>query len=248
MANAVAAPLRDVAGRRVDAASPARGRGRRGARRPALLTAEDEAGTGRGSGSALAQPPRRRTGRIGRGAVPQAVPVRRRSSTRSRRRGIPYEVVGLGGLLLTPEVEDIIALLWVVHDPTRGDQLMRLLTGPLCRLGAADLDGLMAWARHQQRRAARPRRARRVPADATTPQRRRDRGDGGERRRRRAGGRGRRRRRDQAPDSSDRSSIVEAVDELPRAGWTSRRRQSGSATWRCSACSACARPSAGCAR
>ena len=65
-------------------------------------------------------------------------------------RGIPHEVVGLGGLLLTPEVEDITALLHVVNDPSRGDQLMRLLTGPLCRLGAADLDGLMAWARHQQ--------------------------------------------------------------------------------------------------
>ena len=44
---------------------------------------------------------------------------------------MPYEVVGLGGLLLTPEVADIVALLHVVQDPTRGDQLMRLLTGPL---------------------------------------------------------------------------------------------------------------------
>ena len=41
-------------------------------------------------------------------------------------RGIPYEVVGLGGLLHTPEVADLVALLWVVQDPTRGDRLMRL--------------------------------------------------------------------------------------------------------------------------
>ncbi len=65
-------------------------------------------------------------------------------------RGIPHEVVGLGGLLHTPEVADLVALLWVVQDPTRGDRLMRLLTGPSCRLGAADLDGLGAWASARQ--------------------------------------------------------------------------------------------------
>ena len=62
-------------------------------------------------------------------------------------RGVPYEVVGLGGLLVTPEVADVIALLTVVQDPARGDRLMRLLTGPACRLGAADIAGLAAWAR-----------------------------------------------------------------------------------------------------
>ena len=73
-------------------------------------------------------------------------------------RGIPYEVVGLGGLLHTPEVADLVALLWVVQDPTRGDRLMRLLTGPSCRLGAADLDGLGAWARARQRTRRAPGR------------------------------------------------------------------------------------------
>ena len=62
-------------------------------------------------------------------------------------RGVPHEVVGLGGLLVTPEVADVIALLTVVQDPARGDRLMRLLTGPVCRLGAADIAGLAAWAR-----------------------------------------------------------------------------------------------------
>lgn len=65
---------------------------------------------------------------------------------------VPVEVVGLGGLLSAPEVADVVALLTVVQDPTRGDQLMRLLTGPVCRLGPADLDGLWAWARELHRR------------------------------------------------------------------------------------------------
>jgi DNA helicase-2/ATP-dependent DNA helicase PcrA len=72
---------------------------------------------------------------------------------------LPYEVVGLGGLLHTPEVADLVALLHVVADPTRGDRLMRLLTGPSCRLGAADLDGLGEWSRVRQRSSGRPRGA-----------------------------------------------------------------------------------------
>jgi DNA helicase-2/ATP-dependent DNA helicase PcrA len=64
-----------------------------------------------------------------------------------RRRGLPVEVVGLGGLLDTPEVADLVALLWVAQEPTRGDQVMRLLTGPVCRLGASDVDALWAWVR-----------------------------------------------------------------------------------------------------
>ncbi|MGL4173877.1 MAG: UvrD-helicase domain-containing protein [Actinomycetota bacterium] len=64
------------------------------------------------------------------------------------RRGLPYQVVGVGGLLSTPEVADVLAALHVVADPTRGDLLMRLLTGPGCRLGPHDLTVLGAWARH----------------------------------------------------------------------------------------------------
>ena len=73
--------------------------------------------------------------------------------------GVPYEVVGLGGLLHMPEVADLVALLHTVQDPTRGDRLMRLLTGPSCRLGAADLDGLGAWAQARQRAGRRERGA-----------------------------------------------------------------------------------------
>ena len=110
------------------------------------------------------------------------------------RAGLPVEVVGLGGLLTTPEVSDILSLLWVVQDPARGDQLMRLLTGPMCRLGAADLDGLAVWSRVLQRRqAARSRTAQ--PGELRSQV------------------------KDQAPDSADRLSIVEALDELPPSEW-----------------------------
>ncbi len=143
--------------------------------------------------------------------------------------GLPVEVVGLGGLLTTPEVSDIVALLWVVQDPSRGDHLMRLLTGPLCRLGAADLDGLAAWARFLQRRdgargeaghgpdrtaageatttAALPDPAAESPTATPSV-------------------------RDQSVDSADRSSIVEALDELPPPGWQTTEGQHVSAVAR----------------
>lgn len=56
--------------------------------------------------------------------------------------GIPYEVVGLGGLLDTPVVADLLALLEVAHDPSRGDSLMRLLTSSRVNLGPRDLAAL----------------------------------------------------------------------------------------------------------
>lgn len=62
-------------------------------------------------------------------------------------RSIPVEIVGLGGLLAVPEVCDVVAFLEVVHDPSRGDSLMRLLMGPWLNIGAADLHGLSAWAK-----------------------------------------------------------------------------------------------------
>ena len=61
--------------------------------------------------------------------------------------GLEVEVVGLGGLLDTPEVADVVAALEAAHDPSRGDSLMRLLTGPRARLGLADLAALSDWAR-----------------------------------------------------------------------------------------------------
>ena len=54
-----------------------------------------------------------------------------------RERGVPVEVVGLGGLLEVPEVSDVVATLTVLVDPTAGDALGRLLTGARWRIGPA---------------------------------------------------------------------------------------------------------------
>ena len=62
-------------------------------------------------------------------------------------RGIPVEVVGLGGLLTVPEVADIVATLRVLHDPVAGGSLARLLTGPRWRIGPRDLVALGRRAR-----------------------------------------------------------------------------------------------------
>jgi DNA helicase-2/ATP-dependent DNA helicase PcrA len=64
-----------------------------------------------------------------------------------RERDLPVEVVGLDGLLTLPEVADVVALLRLLADPTRGDAFMRLLTGPLLALGPRDLDALGRWSR-----------------------------------------------------------------------------------------------------
>ncbi|WP_297081766.1 ATP-dependent DNA helicase [uncultured Demequina sp.] len=58
------------------------------------------------------------------------------------RRGLDYEVVGLGGLLDTADVADLVALLEVAHDPSRGDALIRLLTSERVNLGPRDLMAL----------------------------------------------------------------------------------------------------------
>jgi DNA helicase II / ATP-dependent DNA helicase PcrA len=57
-------------------------------------------------------------------------------------RGIPVEVVGLGGLLTVPEVQDVVATLRVLYDPAASDALARLLTGPRWRIGPKDLIAL----------------------------------------------------------------------------------------------------------
>jgi DNA helicase-2/ATP-dependent DNA helicase PcrA len=64
-----------------------------------------------------------------------------------RERGLPVEVVGLGGLLDVPEVSDVVATLTVLVDPTAGHALGRLLTGARWRIGPRDLAALEARAR-----------------------------------------------------------------------------------------------------
>ena len=144
--------------------------------------------------------------------------------------GLPVEVVGLGGLLSTPEVVDLVATLQAVHDPSRGDALMRLLTGARTRLGAADLHALAAWSGELASRHGLGRRGAAtsdgtvaartdgmvgtaadgtVAADASV-----------------AVSTGTDARAEEPAlveaDVVDERSIVDALDDLPPAGWTSR--------------------------
>ncbi|WP_200206634.1 ATP-dependent helicase [Micromonospora coerulea] len=95
-------------------------------------------------------------------ALPEHIPVPQRPTTavlvrlRSqipaiesalRARGLPVEVVGLGGLLDTPEVRDVVCTLRVLADPTDGAALLRLLTGARWRIGPRDLVALHRRAR-----------------------------------------------------------------------------------------------------
>jgi DNA helicase-2/ATP-dependent DNA helicase PcrA len=59
-----------------------------------------------------------------------------------REKGIPFHVLGLGGLLAEPEIADLVAALTVVHDPTAGLELIRLLAGSRWRLGVRDIHAL----------------------------------------------------------------------------------------------------------
>ncbi|GAB2520798.1 ATP-dependent DNA helicase [Microbacterium petrolearium] len=68
------------------------------------------------------------------------------------RRGIPHRILGLGGLLATPEVTDVVAALRVVHDPTQGSSLIRLLVGPRFGVGVADMAALYDLATTLSRR------------------------------------------------------------------------------------------------
>lgn len=138
--------------------------------------------------------------------VPPALAVlcRRRAQMETIRRefesrGIPYEIVGLGGLLDTAEIVDLVATLRVLADPGRSDSLMRLLAGARWRIGPADLMAFRDWSGQLARRrgylsAANP------PEDIAA--------DGS----------------DDAvieSDLTDGASLVEALDWLPREGWTS---------------------------
>jgi len=95
-------------------------------------------------------------------ALPEQIPVEKRPTSavlvrvRSqipvieealRARGLPVEVVGLGGLLDTPEVRDVVCTLRVLADPTDGASLLRLLTGARWRIGPRDLVALHRRAR-----------------------------------------------------------------------------------------------------
>lgn len=131
--------------------------------------------------------------RAGQDRLTAAVLTRRRSQQRMletalRERGVPVEVLGLGGLLDTPEVRDVVSMLRVAVDPNAGDALLRLLSGARWRLGPRDLDALgrrsrrLAWALR-----ADSDRASAATGTSEAPPR---------------------------PDQEDLGSIVEALDDL----------------------------------
>ena len=61
--------------------------------------------------------------------------------------GVPARIVGLGGLLSTPEVTDVVSALRCLWYADAGGELIRLLTGPRFRIGVADIAGLREAAR-----------------------------------------------------------------------------------------------------
>ena len=165
-----------------------------------LPTVEDEART-------VAETAARhfRAGRPEQGGVSVAVLCRTRSQfpfveQALREQGLPVEVVGLGGLLHVPEVSELRAALEVVHDPARGDSLVRLLTGSGVRLGVRDLDALGSWAAELLRRngGGRRRGASPVEGDAAAAA---------------------------ETDQVDERSIIEALDQLPPDGWSGPDRE-----------------------
>jgi DNA helicase-2/ATP-dependent DNA helicase PcrA len=56
-----------------------------------------------------------------------------------RRHGVPFHVLGVGGLLAEPEIADLVSALAVVSDPAAGSELVRLLAGSRWRIGVHDL-------------------------------------------------------------------------------------------------------------
>ncbi|HEY1105453.1 MAG TPA: ATP-dependent helicase, partial [Agromyces sp.] len=64
-----------------------------------------------------------------------------------RARGVPVHVLGMAGLLDQPVIADLVCVLRVLHDPSAGSELVRVLGGARWNVGAADLDALRGLAR-----------------------------------------------------------------------------------------------------
>ncbi|HZW41318.1 MAG TPA: ATP-dependent helicase, partial [Agromyces sp.] len=63
-----------------------------------------------------------------------------------RARDLPVHVLGMAGLLDQPVIADLVCVLRVLHDPTAGSELIRVLGGARWRIGAADLAALRGLA------------------------------------------------------------------------------------------------------
>jgi DNA helicase-2/ATP-dependent DNA helicase PcrA len=64
-----------------------------------------------------------------------------------RRNNVPFHILGVAGLLEQPVVVDLVAALRVLHDPTAGSDLVRLLSGARWRIGTRDIKALSGLAR-----------------------------------------------------------------------------------------------------
>ncbi len=73
-----------------------------------------------------------------------------------RAAGVPFEIVGLTGLLSQPEVADLLSVLEVLEDVTANPALLRLLDGPRWAIGPRDLALLGRRAAMLTRGAGRP--------------------------------------------------------------------------------------------
>jgi len=69
-----------------------------------------------------------------------------------REEGIPVEVVDLGGLLMLPEIVDVMSWLRLLEDPARNIALARILMGPRWRIGYRDLVAMARWSAAHNRR------------------------------------------------------------------------------------------------
>ncbi len=127
----------------------------------------------------------------------QFAPIRRELE----RAGVPVQVVGLGGLLRTPEIVDLLATLRVLGDPDRSDSMLRLLSGARWRIGPADLLALADWSRQLARSREAMFRRSTTAGEEFDDDRLRD--------------------AVVSPDTAEAGSLVEAVDHLPPVGWVS---------------------------
>lgn len=61
-------------------------------------------------------------------------------------RGVPYEIVGIAGLLTVPEVADTVAVARMLVHPQDSAAALRILAGPACGLGLKDISALASRA------------------------------------------------------------------------------------------------------
>ncbi len=59
-----------------------------------------------------------------------------------REHGVPFHLLGVGGLMAEPEIADLVSALSVLQNPSAGSELLRLLAGSRWRMGVRDLRAL----------------------------------------------------------------------------------------------------------